>query len=251
MFNITNKKVHSIVNPVKIYWGVQKLSDSWNEIPELLEDCQSLLIGSSNAVAEASKALTHLHVVKAHPTENWDLHQALLEGKSCACTYQTFRSMSYEVSKLISKLGVNCCIVDGLGLSLDAEEELEEVPSCCSVASLNRYLSPGSKQVLEAIGALEVDRASGLASWNIDEVLAPIGAGILEDVYTWSMNGSLHWYPTDTEPSKFVLTALPVRLLHLFKSVSILSLDFNGPEIEKRLDSLRVPYKYDNRVMVS
>jgi hypothetical protein len=242
---IQTEPIRKIKEPIRIYRGCMGSGKTYSTLKELSPDVQTLFVSERLTTAkDAAKDCPHLQEVKSKPTKGKHLHQMLSEGKSCVCTHKLFRELSYDTVKLIADMEVHCVIDE----NLDSTIEIQGVPG--DDKSAHPYLAPGVRQMLSALGVLQIDEKTKMVSWDTSKFPAPTDCGIMESIYKWAENGVLYWYPTrEADLSGFVVTAFPVKILAAFKSVSILCYGFKGLALEGYMNLFKIPYVFDDRFL--
>jgi len=171
------------------------------------------------------------------------LKELLLSGESCVCTHSLFRRLDAETREIIQEMEVHC-VIDEL---LESTVEIKGVPSDY-VGDSAPVLPFAARKMLENSKVLDINKETHVVSWNERIIPEPKGMGVLDDIYSWAKSGVLLWFaPTSEELSGYVVTTFPVQTLACFESVKLLCYGFEGLPFQGYLDTLKIPYKYNDR----
>lgn len=250
---------YDIKESIKIYRGCMGSGKTYRTLKELDPKVQTLFVAERLEAGKAAQAdCPDLEIVgeqrdiktgivsSVKTTKLEHLKELLLSGSSCVCTHALFRKLDAETREIIREMQVHCCI-DEL---LESTIEIKGIPSDYTNATNEPVLPYTARKVLESTKVLDINPDTHVVSWDDNILPEPKGLGILEDIYAWSKAGVLLWFPTkDEELSGYVVTTFPVQTLACFESVKLLCYQFEGLPFQGYLDTLKVPYEYDDRFL--
>ena len=239
---------HTITKPIEIMRGCMGSGKTYSTLKELDPENQILFVTERlESGIDAQEDCPFLKIVGegTSKTKGEHIKELLLNGSSCICTHKLFRELDQEVVEIIEEMGVHCCI-DEL---LESCIEIKGVPN--DYGDTDAPVLPlSARKFLEATKVIDIDPDSHLVSWDTSKIPAPKGMGVLDDLYGWAKAGVLLWFtPTRDELSGYVVTTFPTAVLAAFKSVKLLCYNFEGLPFHGYLDTLRIPYVFNDRFL--